>query len=106
MKGLTAKDFRTYNASYEFQKLLKDTPVDGSVDEKIEMYKQAICEVAKLLNHQNIENSKISYIDSRILVASCHKHNVPIDKVFSKSLCEKFDWAMEVDKHWVSIVSI
>jgi DNA topoisomerase-1 len=52
MEGLTAKVFRTYNASYTFQEQLKNTPVDGSVNEKILAYNRANREVAILCNHQ------------------------------------------------------
>ena len=52
MEGLTAKVFRTYNASYTFQDQLKSTPVDGSVNEKILAYNRANREVAILCNHQ------------------------------------------------------
>ena len=40
--------------------------------------------------------SKINYLDPRITVAWCKKHNVPWEKVFNKSLKEKFKWAWEV----------
>jgi len=52
MEGLTAKVFRTYNASHTFQEQLKNTPVDGSVNEKILAYNRANREVAILCNHQ------------------------------------------------------
>jgi len=53
MDGLTAKVFRTYNASHTFQEQLKKTtPVDGSVNEKILAYNRANREVAILCNHQ------------------------------------------------------
>ncbi|KAL7418378.1 DNA topoisomerase 1 [Cryptotrichosporon argae] len=52
MKGLTAKVFRTYNASWTFQKQLKNTPKNGTVAEKIAAYNTANREVAILCNHQ------------------------------------------------------
>lgn len=52
MDGLTAKVFRTYNASHTFQEQLKNTPVSGSVNEKILAYNRANREVAILCNHQ------------------------------------------------------
>ena len=52
MPGLTAKVFRTYNASYTFQEELKKTPKDGTVAEKILAYNRANREVAVLCNHQ------------------------------------------------------
>lgn len=52
MKGLTAKVFRTYNASWTFQQQLKNTPKDGTVAEKIAAYNTANRDVAILCNHQ------------------------------------------------------
>jgi DNA topoisomerase-1 len=53
MKGLTAKVFRTYNASITFQEQLdKYTPKDGSIHEKLAAYNEANRMVAKLCNHQ------------------------------------------------------
>lgn len=44
--------------------------------------------------------SKINYIDPRISVAWCYKHEVPIEKIFNASLKEKFKWALDLDKDW------
>lgn len=52
MKGLTAKVFRTYNASWTFQQQLKNTPKNGTVAEKIAAYNTANRDVAILCNHQ------------------------------------------------------
>jgi len=52
MKGLTAKVFRTYNASWTFQIQLKNTPKNGSIQEKISAYNTANRDVAILCNHQ------------------------------------------------------
>ncbi|CAL5390367.1 unnamed protein product [Camellia sinensis] len=40
--------------------------------------------------------SKINYLDPRITVAWCKRHEVPIEKIFNKSLLAKFAWAMDV----------
>ncbi|RSH91761.1 DNA topoisomerase 1 [Saitozyma podzolica] len=52
MPGLSAKVFRTYNASWTFQQQLKNTPKKGTVQEKIAAYNTANREVAILCNHQ------------------------------------------------------
>lgn len=53
MKGLTAKVFRTYNASITFQEQLDErTPKDGTVLEKLAAYNEANRMVAILCNHQ------------------------------------------------------
>ncbi|KAL3457075.1 hypothetical protein BJX64DRAFT_280900 [Aspergillus heterothallicus] len=45
--------------------------------------------------------SKINYIDPRLTVVFSKKFDVPIEKFFSKSLREKFEWAIKsVDQDW------
>ncbi|KAG7449492.1 uncharacterized protein BT62DRAFT_928217 [Guyanagaster necrorhizus] len=44
--------------------------------------------------------SKINYLDPRITAAWCKTHDVPIEKLFSKTLVTKFPWALEADAYW------
>ncbi|EFJ29273.1 hypothetical protein SELMODRAFT_410935 [Selaginella moellendorffii] len=44
--------------------------------------------------------SKIKYMDPRITVAWCKRHEIPIEKVFNKSLLAKFPWAMNVEPNF------
>ena len=44
--------------------------------------------------------SKINYLDPRISTAWCYKYQVPIEKIFNKSLRDKFQWAMTVPADW------
>ncbi|KIK67381.1 hypothetical protein GYMLUDRAFT_37488 [Collybiopsis luxurians FD-317 M1] len=44
--------------------------------------------------------SKINYLDPRITASWCKIHDVPIEKLFSKTLQVKFPWAMDVDTDW------
>lgn len=52
MKGLSAKVFRTYNASWTLQQELEKTPADASVADKMLAYNRANRRVAILCNHQ------------------------------------------------------
>lgn len=53
MKGLTAKVFRTYNASITFQELLdKEVLTNATLQEKLNAYNKANRLVAILCNHQ------------------------------------------------------
>ncbi|KAF2285698.1 hypothetical protein GH714_007262 [Hevea brasiliensis] len=152
MPGLTAKVFRTYNASITLDEKLYEETEDGDVTEKVVIYQQANKEAAlkelkidldrakkgkpplkdaagkrkrnltpeaiekKIAStNQKIEKmelamktkedlktvalgtSKINYLDPRITVAWCKRHEVPIEKIFNKSLLAKFAWAMDVD---------
>ena len=48
----------------------------------------------------SLATSKTNYIDPRITTAWCQKHGVPIEKMFNKTLREKFKWAMLVPEGW------
>lgn len=49
----------------------------------------------------SLGTSKINYIDPRLSVVFCKKYNVPIEKIFTKTLRDKFKWAIEsVDENW------
>jgi DNA topoisomerase-1 len=68
MKDLTAKTFRTYNASYLFQKVLKKirNKYEGTTDINllIDEYNKANATVAKKLNHQkNVGKSYKGQVD-------------------------------------------
>ncbi|KAK4565441.1 DNA topoisomerase 1 [Recurvomyces mirabilis] len=52
MTGLTAKVFRTYNASWTMSNLLKDMKATGTVPERIKAYNDANRRVAILCNHK------------------------------------------------------
>ena len=166
MKNLTAKVFRTFNASYVFQKELKkinkkfDTYTEeDKVNLLLDEFNKANAKIAMLCNHQkninkstnkqlekldamiknakiklrqakkskkknperikkmeqtlkqlqakkilkselkniSLGTSKINYIDPRITMAFLKRHNLPVDKIFSKTLQEKFKWAMDTD---------
>ncbi|KAH9620317.1 hypothetical protein KSS87_021714 [Heliosperma pusillum] len=182
MPGLTAKVFRTFNASFTLDDMIAQGAGSGEVPEKIAIYQHANKEVAIICNHQRtvskthsaqmerlttkinelkdelsdletdlarakkgkpplkdrdgkqkrnlsseaiekkmhttrakieklerdmhskedlkeiaLGTSKINYLDPRITVAWCKRNEVPIEKLFNKSLLAKFAWAMDVD---------
>ena len=53
------------------------------------------------IKNLSLTTSKTNYIDPRITIAFFKKHNIPLEKVFSPSLIEKFFWAMDVDENWI-----
>uniref|UniRef100_A0AAR2K3T1 DNA topoisomerase I n=1 Tax=Pygocentrus nattereri TaxID=42514 RepID=A0AAR2K3T1_PYGNA len=170
MPGLTAKVFRTYNASITLQQQLKGLTSDN-VAEKLLSYNRANRAVAVLCNHQRappktfeqsmaslqakiesrkeqlelakkelklakkeakgssdskllkktvqrceeqllkmevqatdreenkqiaLSTSKLNYLDPRISVAWCKNMEVPLDKVYNKTLRDKFAWAIDM----------
>lgn len=52
MPGLTAKVFRTYNASWTMARLLKEMKATGTIPEKVKQYNDANRQVAILCNHK------------------------------------------------------
>lgn len=49
----------------------------------------------------SLGTSKMNYIDPRLTVMFSKKFNVPIEKLFTKTLRDKFNWAIEsADKNW------
>jgi DNA topoisomerase-1 len=163
MKDLTAKVFRTYNASNIFQKELvkiskKYEGIENVEKQIMEDFAKANAKVAKLLNHQknvstgykkNIDKinsqvevlkkklnatrrktkknpstiqklkdkiknykskkdlvkemknislgtSKANYLDPRITVAFLKQHNLDVNKIFPKTLQNKFAWAFVI----------
>ncbi|MFS7905120.1 putative DNA topoisomerase [Helianthus anomalus] len=182
MPGLTAKVFRTYNASITLDDMLSRETKGREVAENLVVYQHANKEVAIICNHQRtvskshsaqmtrlndkidelkdvikeletdlarakkgkpplktsdgktkrnlnpealekkiaqtkakiekmerdketkedlktvaLGTSRINYLDPRITVAWCKRHEVPIEKIFNKSLLAKFAWSMDVD---------
>lgn len=157
MPGLSAKVFRTYNASSTLDRLLHEAGDVSSqtIIKKKALYDTSNKEVAVLCNHQRavpkghadqvkkieakikeirakmkelkaegkeaaaekkneqikklklqlqvkedlkqvaLGTSKINYLDPRITVAWCKRSEMPIEKVFTKTLLNKFGWSME-----------
>lgn len=168
MKNLTAKVFRTYNASNLFAKELKKITnkyenynETDKINILLDEFNRANGKVAMLCNHQkninksntkqidtinkqikltkaklrkekankknpekikslqdkikklkskktmkvelkniSLGTSKVNYIDPRITAGFMKKHNIPIDKIFPKTLQEKFKWALDVDEDY------
>lgn len=71
--------------------------------------KQTTVKLAKLKADMQVKDdlktvalgtSKINYLDPRITVAWCKKHEVPIERIFAKTLLVKFAWAMEASMNF------
>lgn len=48
----------------------------------------------------SLGTSKINYIDPRITSSWAKLHDVPIERMFTRALREKFKWAMGADESW------
>ncbi|GLE03796.1 hypothetical protein PINS_up012698 [Pythium insidiosum] len=86
--------------------LFQRVPSVEQVEKKIEAWKKKVQVLELKLQDKNdnkevsLGTSKINYMDPRITVAWCKRNEVPISAVFSKTLREKFVWAMDVDPEW------
>ncbi|KAI9437647.1 DNA topoisomerase I [Lactarius indigo] len=85
--------------------LKRDRPVEklteaiDKLEEKIKAFKLQMVD-REAGKEVALGTSKINYLDPRITAAWCKKHDVPIEKIFSKTLITKFPWAMEVEPEW------
>lgn len=111
-------DDRVNDIKAEFKVLIKERktrkaePKKGATEEKLqEQIKKLDDRIATLkvqlqdrdnLKDVALSTSKINYIDPRISVAWAKKFDVPLEKLFSKTLREKFPWAeAEADEDWI-----
>ena len=84
----------------------KSAPTADSLEKRISSWEDKITsqEIKNKAADDNKEvalgTSKINYMDPRISVAWCKRHEVPVDKIFSRTLREKFNWAMAVEPEW------
>lgn len=74
-----------------------------SIRKKIEKKKEQIAKKELVARSKEdlktvaLGTSKINYMDPRITIAWCKRNEVPLEKIFNKSLLAKFSWAMEVE---------
>ena len=52
------------------------------------------------MKNVSLSTSKNNYIDPRIIFSFIYKFDIPVDKIFSKPLIERFKWASDVDKDY------
>eukprot|EP01039_Chlorochromonas_danica_P009197 gene9197-10157_t len=84
----------------------KTTPSVDSLTNRIEKWTEDIRKLEVDIRNRDenkevaLGTSKINYMDPRISVAWCKRCEVPIDKVFAKTLRDKFNWAMAVPPDW------
>lgn len=80
MPGLTAKVFRTFNASITFQNELLKTNNDTTIPEKILAYNRANRQVAILCNHQRAvskgHGGQVTKIQDKILLLKYEVQNI------------------------------
>ncbi|KAF7321369.1 DNA topoisomerase I [Mycena kentingensis (nom. inval.)] len=85
--------------------LKREKPVDKiieSIDKLTQKIKDSKLQIVDKSEGKEVAlgTSKINYLDPRITAAWCKIHDVPVEKLFSKTLIVKFPWAMEVTQDW------
>lgn len=103
-----ANKLRKEAASLKHQQghLFASEPTEDQVGKRITAWTAKIkkAEIALQDKEQNKEvslgTSKINYMDPRISVAWCKRNEVPIEKIFAKTLRDKFVWALAAPPDW------
>jgi len=103
-----AKQMKRDITSYKFTQahLWDKTPTTDQVAKRIHSWTKKIQTLEMSHKHKDdnkevsLGTSKINYMDPRISVAWCKRNEVPIEKIFSKTLRDKFNWAMAVPSDW------
>jgi len=102
MKKLVVK-MKEYKVQIE--ELLKDgTDKSKKKVKKIkeQVKKHKMKKEAKMeLKNISLGTSKTNYIDPRISIAFLKMHDIPVEKIFSQTLRDKFFWAFEINKDFV-----
>lgn len=81
-------------------------PTEESVKKRIVTWNGKITKLELDLKHKDdnkevsLGTSKLNYMDPRISVAFCKKNEIPIEKIFSKTMRDKFNWSMAVPPDW------
>mmetsp|Transcript_22015 Transcript_22015/g.49006 ORF Transcript_22015/g.49006 Transcript_22015/m.49006 type:complete len:778 (-) Transcript_22015:65-2398(-) len=103
-----AKEMKKALAESKFksQHLWAKEPTKEQVMKRIAQWSDKIKKMEVNIKHKDdnkevsLGTSKLNYMDPRISVAWCKRNEVPIEKVFSKTLRDKFNWSMAVPPAW------
>jgi len=111
MPGLSAKVFRTFNASFTFQdQLRKLTPQHGSVVDKFAAYTEANRQVAILCNHKRAipktHETAITKLEDQVRALKYQKMRVKkqmlaLDPKLKKKRPELAEYESDVDDEWI-----
>lgn len=86
--------------------MFKSTPTSSAISSRLEKWEDDIKKLEKDIQSRDdnkevaLGTSKTNYMDPRISVAWCKRCEVPIDKIFPRTLRDKFNWAMAVPPSW------
>eukprot|EP00970_Alexandrium_tamarense_P014891 scaffold4484_cov228-Alexandrium_tamarense.AAC.2 len=103
-----AKELKKVAADLKFSQghLWEKKPTKEQVTKRITAWSEKIKKMELNIKHKDdnkevsLGTSKLNYMDPRISVAWCKRNEVPIEKIFSKTMRDKFNWAMAVTPDW------
>ncbi|KTW31813.1 DNA topoisomerase 1 [Pneumocystis jirovecii RU7] len=110
MPGLSAKVFRTHNASYTMSEQLKNTPSDASIPDKVLAYNRANRMVAILCNHQRTvskaHDAQMERIEDKILALKyqkirLYKTILTIEPQLKKKRPDLSEKVSDVEEEWI-----
>ena len=81
------------------KKKAKSTDKQKQYSNKILLEKSKLETKTKMKN-VSLGTSKTNYIDPRIIVAFAKRFDIPLEKLFTKALLKRFDWAVSEDKNY------
>lgn len=91
---------------FEEKHKYKTAPTVSAIESRIQKWEEDINKLETDIRNRDenkevaLGTSKINYMDPRISVAWCKRCEVPIDKIFARTLRDKFNWAMAVPPTW------
>ena len=91
------------NHKYDLSASVTVEKLEKQVDKLEERIRNAHLQLKDREDNSSValSTSKVNYIDPRLTVMFSKKYDVPIEKLFTKSLRQKFAWAIEsADKDW------
>ena len=92
------KKYPKANADGKYPKTIEQT------EKTIEKYNKKLNDIGNKLKSKEstrevaLGTSKINYMDPRISVSWCKDKEVPIERIFPKTLRSKFLWAMQIEQ--------
>jgi DNA topoisomerase-1 len=98
--------FQDQKRRFEEKHKFKQTPSLASIEGRLTKWLDDLRKLEVDIRNRDdnkevaLGTSKINYMDPRISVAWCKRCEVPIDKIFAKTLRDKFNWAMAVTPDW------
>ncbi|CAE7702540.1 TOP1, partial [Symbiodinium microadriaticum] len=87
---------------YQQKHMFKQNPCESSIQAKVLRLNEIIRKMETDIRNRDenkevaLGTSKINYMDPRISVAWCKRCEVPIERMFAKTLRDKFNWALAV----------